>query len=199
LQQIQRLFFKGSSHRRTDLATVITEYADHAQVRRAHHLAGHGVFATYFRFRYGSLALVANDRFETGSTGPFGIDLMKAAYPTVQPACPLQVLTMLWAGTAAEHHLTNRRCSVKHDADLPTVSAFVACAQVQGRESLEALIQRARYDARACMQLPRFAATVEMLAGQLLDQEVIGHFTARRMVRDVLWPSFKRLPIPCIS
>ena len=77
--------------------------------RTAYHEAGHAVAAASFGCRFGMLTLYPDAESESAITGPLQIDLFKCAFPPGQPERLLQVLTILWAGTAAEAQLTGRR------------------------------------------------------------------------------------------
>src|SRR4051812_39799797 len=105
--------------------------------RFAFHQAGHAVVATTFGFRYGAVSLHADLARETAHTGPLGIDLWKCAFPSNQQERLLQVLTMLWAGTAAEVRCLSRRVMPETDPDRPTVDQFVALLGERGHDVTE--------------------------------------------------------------
>src|SRR5690242_5148081 len=93
--------------------------------RTAYHEAGHAVAAASFGCRFGMLTLYPDSESESAITGPLQIDLFKCAFPPGQPERLLQVLTILWAGTAAETQLTGRRVAPEMDPDRKTVDLFM--------------------------------------------------------------------------
>lgn len=161
--------------------------------RLAFHLAGHAVVATTLGFRYGALSLHADLAAETAHTGPLGIDLWKCAFPPNQQERVLQVLTMLWAGTAAEVRCLSRRIMPETDPDRPTVEGFVALLRERGHDVTEQTIHRGRLDAYSLMRLPRHLKAVDTVAATLLTDELIGHFTARTLINDTLGAPSRRL------
>lgn len=154
--------------------------------RTAAHQAGHAVVAAAFGFRFGMLSLRPEIAPETEHTGPLGIDLWRCAFPLHQPERLLQVLTMLWAGTAAEVRLTARRVTPAVDPDRPEVERFAALVVARGHDVSEHLIHRARLDAYGLMRLPRYREAAQTVAAALLAEELIGAFTARNLIMDRL-------------
>lgn len=161
--------------------------------RLAFHQAGHAVVATTFGFRYGALSLHADLTTETAHTGPMGVDLWKCAFPTNQQERVLQVLTMLWAGTAAEVRCLGRRIMPETDPDRPTVERFVALLRERDRDVAEQTIHRARLDAYSLLRLPSHLKAVDTIAATLLKEEMIGYFTARGLINDALRSPARRL------
>jgi hypothetical protein len=161
--------------------------------RLAFHQAGHAIVATTFAFRYGALSLHADLAAETAHTGPVGIDLWKCAFPSNQQDRIFQVLTMLWAGTAAEVRCLARRVTPETDPDRATVEQFVAFLRERGHEVTEQTVHRGRLDAYSLMRLPRHFKAVDTVAAALLRDELIGHFTARTLINDILDTPSRRL------
>lgn len=150
--------------------------------RAAYHEAGHAVAAASFGCRFGMLALYPDAETESAITGPLQIDLFKCAFPPGQPARLLQVLTILWAGTAAETQRSGRRVAPDADPDRKTVDLFTRRLIERGVTILDGWDRRPRLDAHALLRQPKQVAAVEALAAMLLDAHVIGHFTARRII-----------------
>lgn len=159
--------------------------------RVAYHEAGHAVVAAAFGCRFGMLTLYPDAEAESATTGPLQIDLLKCAFPLGQPARLLQVLTILWAGTAAETQLTGRRVPPEADPDRKTVDLFVARLAERGVTIPDGWDRRPRLDAHALLRQPRQGAAVAALATTLLDAHVVGHFTARGIIANAL-----RAPLP---
>ncbi|MHB8646585.1 MAG: hypothetical protein ACYDAR_12425, partial [Thermomicrobiales bacterium] len=111
-----------------------------------------------------------------------------------QPERLLQVLTILWAGTAAETQLTGRRVAPEADPDRKTVDLFMARLVERGVMIPEGWDRRPRLDAHALLRQPKQSAAVAVLAATLFDVHVIGHFTARRIITNAMhapltdWP-----------
>jgi hypothetical protein len=154
--------------------------------RLAFHQAGHAVVATTFGFRYGALSLHADLALETAHTGPLGIDLWKCSFPPNQQERVLQVLTMLWAGTAAEVRCLARRVTPETDPDRPTVDHFADLLRERNHDVTEQMIHRGRLDAYSLMRLPRHLKAVETVAATLMSDELIGHFTVRTLISDII-------------
>jgi hypothetical protein len=163
--------------------------------RLAFHQAGHAIVATTFGFRYGALSLHTDLTTETAHTGPLGIDLWKCAFPPNQQERVLQVLTMLWAGTAAEVHCLGRRIMPETDPDRPTVERFVALLRERDRDVTEQTLHRARLDAYSLLRLPTHLKAVDTIAATLLKEEMVGYFTARSLINDVLGTPSRRLAV----
>lgn len=161
--------------------------------RLAFHQAGHAVVATTFGFRYGALSLHADPSAETAHTGPLGIDLWKCAFPPNQPERILQVLTTLWAGTAAEVRCLGRRVMPETDPDRPTLEAFVALLRERGHGVTEQTLHRARLDAYSLLRLPKHLKAIDNVAAALLTDELIGYFTARTLINEALGAPTRRL------
>ncbi len=159
--------------------------------RAAYHEAGHAVVAASFGCRFGMLALAADVESESAITGPLQIDLFKCAFPPGQPERLLQVLTILWAGTAAEAQLTGRRVAPEADPDRKTVDCFTRRLIERGVTIPEGWDRRPRLDAHALLRQRKQIAAVESLAATLLDEHVIGHFTARSIITAAM-----RAPLP---
>ena len=138
--------------------------------------------AASFGCRFGMVALYPDAESESAITGPLQIDLFKCAFPPGQPDRLLQVLTILWAGTAAETQLTGRRVAPEADPDRKTVDLFVERLTARGVTIPEGWDRRPRLDAHALLRQPKQGAAVEALASTLLDEHVIGHFTARSII-----------------
>ncbi len=154
--------------------------------RTAYHQAGHAVVATAFGFRYGMLSLHPELATETERSGPLGIDLWKCAFPSGQTDRLLQVLTMLWAGTAAEVRLADRRVTLAADPDRAEVERFAAFVAARGHDVSEHLMHRGRLDAASLLRLPQYLAAAQTVAAALLADELLGAFTTRGMILDVL-------------
>lgn len=152
----------------------------------AFHVAGHAVVAANFGIRFHALMLVTESGLETEHTGPLGMDLWRAAYPDGQPERVLQVVTALWAGSAAERQVMERRIAPTDDRDRPTIERFVELAHERGRDVPDMLVRRGRLNAYALMRLPHVWAAVEAMASRLLEEKIIGFFTARRLIQDAL-------------
>jgi len=150
--------------------------------RAAYHEAGHAVAAASFGCRFGMLALAADPESESAITGPLQIDLFKCAFPPGQSARLLQVLTILWAGTAAETQLTGRRVAPEMDPDRVAVDRFMARLIERGVTIPNGWDRRPRLDAHALLRQPKQGAAVASLAATLLDEHVVGHFTARSII-----------------
>lgn len=150
--------------------------------RAAYHEAGHAVAAASFGCRFGMLALCPDVQSESAITGPLQIDLFKCAFPPGQSERLLQVLAILWAGTAAETQLTGRRVSPEADADRKTVDRFIRLLIERGVMIPDGWDRRPRLDAHALLRQPKQVAAVEALAATLLDEHVVGHFTARSII-----------------
>lgn len=150
--------------------------------RVAYHEAGHAVAAATFGCRFGMLALSPDTESESAITGPLQIDLFKCAFPPGQPERLLQVLTILWAGTAAETQFTGRRIAPEIDPDRATVDRFVARLIGRGVAIPDGWDRRPRLDAHALLRQPKQGAAVASLAATLLDEHVVGHFTARSII-----------------
>jgi hypothetical protein len=156
------------------------------QERAAYHEAGHAVAAASFGCRFGMLTLHPDPESESAITGPLQIDLWKCAFPAGQSERLLQVLTILWAGTAAETQLTGRRVAPEADPDRKTVDLFTTQLQERGVTIPEGWDRRPRLDAHALLREPKYGAAVAALAQTLLSERVIGHFTARRIIADAM-------------
>jgi len=154
--------------------------------RAAYHEAGHAVAAASFGCRFGMVALHPDGAFESGTIGPLQIDLFKCAFPPSQPERLLQILTILWAGTAAETQFTGRRVAPDADPDRKTVDRFVERLAEQGVVVPSGWDRRPRLDAHALLRQPRQGAAVEALAATLLFEHVIGHFTARSIINEAM-------------
>lgn len=150
--------------------------------RAAYHEAGHAVAAASFGCRFGMLALCPDVESESAITGPLQIDLFKCSFPPGQPERLLQVLTTLWAGTAAQAQITGRRISPEADPDRKTVDLFTRRLIERGVAIPEGWDRRPRLDAHALLRQPKQIAAVEALAATLLAEHVIGHFTARSII-----------------
>ena len=161
--------------------------------RLAFHQAGHAVVATTFGFRYGAVSLHADLTLETAHTGPVGIDLWKCAFPSNQQERILQVLTMLWAGTAAEARCLGRRVMPETDPDRPTLELFVGLLRERGHDVTEQTVHRGRLDAYSLMRLPTHLKAIDTVAATLLRDELIGHFTARTLITEALGAPARRL------
>ncbi|HEY8291383.1 MAG TPA: hypothetical protein VIG44_02800 [Thermomicrobiales bacterium] len=159
--------------------------------RTAYHEAGHAVVAASFGCRFGMLTLYPDAESESAITGPLQIDLFKCAFPPGQPERLLQVLTILWAGTAAETQLTGRRIAPETDPDRGTVDRFIARLTERGVTIPEGWDRRPRLDAHALLRQPKQRAAVASLAATLLDEHVVGHFTARSIIGNAM-----RAPLP---
>lgn len=159
--------------------------------RMAYHEAGHAVAAASFGCRFGMLTLYPDSESESAITGPLQIDLFKCAFPPSQPERLLQVLTILWAGTAAETQLTGRRVAPEADPDRKTVECFTKRLVERGVTIPEGWDRRPRLDAHALLRQPKQGAAVAALAATLLDEHVIGHFTARTIIANAM-----RAPLP---
>jgi predicted transcriptional regulator len=159
--------------------------------RTAYHEAGHAVVAASFGCRFGMLTLYPDAEAESPITGPLQIDLFKCAFPPGQPERLLQVLTILWAGTAAETQLTGRRIAPETDPDRKSVDRFIARLIERGVTIPKGWDRRPRLDAHALLRQPKQSAAVEALAATLLDEHVVGHFTARRIITTAM-----RAPLP---
>jgi hypothetical protein len=167
--------------------------ASRRRERLAFHQAGHAVVAAGFGFRFGALSLYSDMALETAHTGPVGIDLWKCAFPPNQHERSLQVLTMLWAGTAAEVRCLGRRITVETDPDRATVDRFVALLRKRSHDVTEQTIHRGRLDAYSLMRLPNHLRAVDRIAAMLLEDELIGYFTARGLINDTLGAPTRRL------
>lgn len=159
--------------------------------RMAYHEAGHAVAAASFGCRFGMLTLYPDSESESAITGPLQIDLFKCAFPPGQAERLLQVLTILWAGTAAETQLTGRRVATEADPDRKTVDLFTQRLIERGVMIPDGWDRRPRLDAHALLRQPRQGAAVEALAAILLDEHIIGHFTARSIIATAM-----RAPLP---
>lgn len=154
--------------------------------RIAYHEAGHAVAAASFGCRFGMLTLYPDAESESAITGPLQIDLFKCSFPPGQPERLLQVLTILWAGTAAETQLTGRRVAPEADSDRRTIDLFTARLIERGVTIPDGWDRRPRLDAHALLRQPKQGAAVESLAATLLDEHVIGHFTARGIITSAM-------------
>jgi hypothetical protein len=154
--------------------------------RAAYHEAGHAVAAASFGCRFGMVALYPGTESESATTGPLQIDLFKCAFPPGQPERLLQVFTILWAGTAAETQFTGRRVAPEMDPDRKTVDLFLERLTAGGVTIPEGWDRRPRLDAHALLRQPKQSAAVEALVATLLDEHVIGHFTARRIISEAM-------------
>ncbi len=154
--------------------------------RAAYHEAGHAVAAAAFGCRFGMLTLYPDAESESAITGPLQIDLFKCAFPPGQPERLLQVLAILWAGTAAETQLTGRRIAPEMDPDRKTVGLFVERLIERGVTIPDGWDRRPRLDAHALLRQPKQGAAVESLAVTLLDEHVVGHFTARSIIANAI-------------
>jgi hypothetical protein len=154
--------------------------------RAAYHEAGHAVAAASFGCRFGMVALYPDAESESAITGPLQIDLFKCAFPPGQPERLLQVFTILWAGTAAETQFTGRRVAPEMDPDRKTVDLFLERLTARGVTIPEGWDRRPRLDAHALLRQPKQGAAVEALVATLLDEHVIGHFTARRIITEAM-------------
>lgn len=148
----------------------------------AYHEAGHAVAAASFGCRFGMVTLYSDAASESAITGPLQIDLFKCAFPPGQPDRLLQVLTILWAGTAAETQFIGRRVVPESDPDRTTVDRFLERLRERGVTVPRGWERRPRLDAHALLRQPKQGAAVEALASTLLSEHVIGHFTARRII-----------------
>jgi predicted transcriptional regulator len=144
------------------------------------------VAAASFGCRFGMLTLYPDTESESAITGPLQIDLFKCAFPPGQPERLLQVLTILWAGTAAEAQLTGRRVAPETDPDRKTVDRFIARLTERGVTIPDGWDRRPRLDAHALLRQPKQVAAVESLAATLLDEHIVGHFTARRLITNAM-------------
>jgi hypothetical protein len=154
--------------------------------RAAYHEAGHAVAAASFGCRFGMISLYPDAESESAIMGPLQIDLFKCAFPPGQPDRLLQVLTILWAGTAAETQFSGRRVAPEADPDRKTVDCFLERLSERGVAIPDARDRRPRLDAHALLRQPKQSAAVEALAATLLDEHVIGHFTARRIIAEAM-------------
>lgn len=154
--------------------------------RIAYHEAGHAVAAALLGCRFGMLSLTADRSNETAHTGPLQIDLWKCAFPTGQPSRVPQVLTILWAGTAAETQLTGRRVAPDTDPDRQTVDRFLDLLRERDVAVAEEWQRRPRLNAHALLRQPKQAAAVAALVAALLDEHLLGHFTARGIINRAL-------------
>jgi predicted transcriptional regulator len=154
--------------------------------RAAYHEAGHAVAAASFGCRFGMVALYPDAESESAITGPLQIDLLRCAFPPGQPERLLQVLTILWAGTAAETQFTGRRVAPEADPDRKTVEHFLERLIERGVTIPEGWDRRPRLDAHALLRQPKQGAAVESLAVTLLEEHIIGHFTARRIIAEAM-------------
>lgn len=154
--------------------------------RTAYHEAGHAVAAMSFGCRFGMVTLFPDPESESAIMGPLQIDLWKCAFPLGQPNRLLQVLTILWAGTAAETQCTGRRLVPEADPDRKTVDRFMARLAERGVAIPEGWDRRPRLDAHALLRQPKQSAAVEALASTLLREHVIGHFTARSIIASAM-------------
>ncbi len=154
--------------------------------RAAYHEAGHAVAAASFGCRFGMLTLSLDAESESAITGPVQLDLFKCAFPPGQPERLLQVLTILWAGTAAETQFTGRRIAPEMDSDRKTIDLFVARLIERGVTIPEGWDRRSRLDAHMLLRQPKQGAAVASLATTLLDEHVIGHFTARSIIANAM-------------
>ena len=154
--------------------------------RIAYHEAGHAVAAALLGCRFGMLSLAADPRNETAHTGPLQIDLWKYAFPVGQPIRIPQVLTILWAGTAAETQLTGRRIAPDTDPDRQTVSRFLDLMRARDVKIADEWERRPRLNAHALLRQPKQAAAVEALVDALLAEHLLGHFTARGIINRAL-------------
>ncbi|MGI8690360.1 MAG: hypothetical protein ACR2M3_17410 [Thermomicrobiales bacterium] len=158
--------------------------------RAAYHEAGHAVAAATFGCRFGMLAVSPDAESESAITGPLQIDLFKCAFPPGQPERLLQVLTILWAGTAAETQLTGRRVAPELDPDRATVDRFTRLLIERGVTIPDGWDRRPRLDAHALLRQPKQGAAVASLAATLLDEHVVGHFTARSIIANAMRAPF---------
>jgi len=154
--------------------------------RIAYHEAGHAVAAASLGCRFGMLTLSLDAESESAITGPVQIDLFKCAFPPGQPERLLQVLTILWAGTAAETQFTGRRIAPEMDCDRKTIDLFVARLIGRGVTIPEGWDRRSRLDAHMLLRQPKQGAAVASLAATLLDAHVVGHFTARSIIANAM-------------
>lgn len=154
--------------------------------RAAYHEAGHAVAAASFGCRFGMVALYPDAESESAITGPLQIDLFKCAFPPGQPERLLQVLTILWTGTAAETQFTGRRVAPEADPDRRTVDRFLKRLHEWGVTVPAGWDRRPRLDAHALLREPKQGAAVEALASALLHEHVIGHFTARSIINEAM-------------
>src|SRR5437868_6237765 len=115
------LFLYTAYAKERTMADIPTRRQSVRLERTAYHEAGHAVAAASFGCRFGMLSLYPDAAAETALTGPLQIDLPRCAFPPNQPNRLLQVLTILWAGTAAETQLTGRRIAPEADPDRKTV------------------------------------------------------------------------------
>jgi hypothetical protein len=168
--------------------------------RAAYHEAGHAVAAASFGCRFGMVALYPDAESESAITGPLQIDLFKCAFPPGQPERLLQVFTILWAGTAAETQFTGRRVAPEMDPDRKTVERFLERLITRGVTVPDGWDRRPRLDAHALLRQPKQGAAVEAIAATLLDEHVIGHFTARRIINEAMHATalirLRRAPTP---
>jgi hypothetical protein len=160
--------------------------------RVAFHEAGHAVVAASFGCRFGMLTLYPDMDAESAVTGPLQIDLWKCAFPAGQPDRLLQVLTMLWAGTAAEVQFMGRRVAPEADPDRKTVGGFIGHLRERGVTIPDEWDRRPRLNAHALFRQPKQGAAVDALATRLLDAHVIGHFTARGIINDAMGTATSR-------
>ena len=173
------------------MVEILTRRQNVRLERMAYHEAGHAVAAASFGCRFGMLTLYPDSESESAITGPLQIDLFKCAFPPGQPERLLQVLTTLWAGTAAETQLTGRRIAPEADPDRKTIDLFTKRLIERGVTIPEGWDRRPRLDAHALLRQPKQGAAVEALAAILLDEHVIGHFTARSIIANAM-----RAPLP---
>lgn len=154
--------------------------------RAAYHEAGHAVAAASFGCRFGMITLYPDAGSESAIRGPLQIDLIKCAFPPGLPDRLPQVLTILWAGTAAEAQFTGRRVAAEADPDRETVDRFLTLLRERGGTIPDGWDRRPRLDAHALLRQPKQAAAVEALASTLLRERVIGHFTARSIIAEAM-------------
>lgn len=164
------------------MAEVSTRRQSMRLERAAYHEAGHAVAAASFGCRFGMVTLFPDAESESAITGPLQIDLFRCAFPPGQPERLLQVLTILWAGTAAETQFTGRRVAPESDPDRKTVDRFVERLTERGVIIPAGWDRRPRLDAHALLRQSKQGAAVEALASILLSEHIIGHFTARSII-----------------
>lgn len=168
------------------MVEILTRRQNVRLERTAYHEAGHAVAAASFGCRFGMLTLYPDAEAESATTGPLQIDLFKCAFPPGQPERLLQVLTILWAGTAAETQFTGRRIAPEADPDRKTIDLFIARLTERGVTIPDGWDRRPRLDAHALLRQSKQGVAVESLAATLLDEHVIGHFTARGLITNAM-------------
>lgn len=139
----------------------------HPEVRAAYALAGSAVIASRFGIGFGVLSLSRD----------FVPDLSRR-YPREQ------ALMILYAGYAAEARLVPHS-RVRHPAAAsPHFHPLQGALAAHTGEIDDQTERRAHLDALAILRQPGNWAAVEALAARLAAGEALGHFTARRIMKD---------------